>query len=343
MTVATCSQTGCTVGDTGTCLLSFDNLSECPHAVLDGERPEPSAGGEESATPSADAAVEPVIGRRFHAGLELGTEDAAEVMRANYTDVVGILGASDAGKTCLLLSLYIMAAQGGLEPSFSFAGSRTLRGFELRARRLREWREAPLPEQLADHTILSDPRRPALLHLALRPLSDDAGALNLLLPDLPGEWTSNLIDRASGAERFGFLRRADRILLVLDGPILMGPSRHAEVQRARHLLDRLVEAVEVDTSVPLFLVVSKGDRIDLNRPEALDPIEAHAQSCGFAPMVAMTAAFSVDPTAVPHGTGVKDLFASHLPPAVRSPANPKTRGRSGRVFLNAHHFGADEY
>ena len=50
-----------------------------------------------------------------------------------------------------------------------FAGSLTLQAFEDRARGLREWEDGKLPAQLADHTILTDPRQPEVsLHLAFR-------------------------------------------------------------------------------------------------------------------------------------------------------------------------------
>ena len=82
----------CPVATTGKCLLSHPNLSECPQfrsgavsgavseapVKLAGETPKP-------------ASVEKQDGRKFHRGNELGTEDAVEIMRARYGQVIGVL------------------------------------------------------------------------------------------------------------------------------------------------------------------------------------------------------------------------------------------------------------
>src|ERR1035441_3640821 len=103
---ATCNKAGCTVADTGTCLLSNPAPQTCPHFRQVGQeegltRPAPlSADGVEAfSLPGLPA-------RRFPAGLELGLQDSVEIMRARYACVIGILGSQDAGKTCYLLSLY---------------------------------------------------------------------------------------------------------------------------------------------------------------------------------------------------------------------------------------------
>src|SRR5690349_12991431 len=140
--------------------------------------------GKNPAIPSGSDAA-----RKFHTGLELGTEDALEITQSRYAHLIGVLGSYDAGKTCFLLSLYLMASRGVLPAKYAFAGSLTLKGFEDRARRLREWKGGALPSQLVDHTSLADPRRPGLLHLALRQRSGERKRYDLLLTDLPGEWS----------------------------------------------------------------------------------------------------------------------------------------------------------
>jgi hypothetical protein len=134
--------------------------------------------------------------RQFHPGRELGLEDALAVTRARYGHLVGLLGPSNAGKTCFLTSLYLQACPGMLSPDFRFAGSLTIQGFELRARRLRTWTKGSLPEQLADHTVLADPRKAAFMHVSLDRPADPGKRVELLISDLPGEWSSELINRA---------------------------------------------------------------------------------------------------------------------------------------------------
>ena len=128
----TCAKEDCTAAVTGRCLESFASPQECPHFSAR------AAGGEQPETPSVEEAQTHRTsgpGRRFHPGLELGLKEVLPVTRARYARLVGILGPSNAGKTCLLTSLYLQATHGLLLPEFRFAGSQTIQGFELRALR----------------------------------------------------------------------------------------------------------------------------------------------------------------------------------------------------------------
>ena len=321
------------VVDTGTCVLSHSDLSACAHYTLLGGQREPDP------TPVAAsqqiAATESAQERRFPGGLELGTEQSAAIMRARYSYLIGILGSWGAGKTCFLLSLYLMAARGALPSGYSFAGSQTLAGFEARANHIRQWTDGPLPDQLADHTHLLDPRKPSLLHLALRSDGNSKPLFDVLLTDLPGEWSKNLVDRVDTAERFAFLRRADGIILVVDGPLMASPKRHPEILRTKHLLDRLVEAVQVDTTVPLVVVASKCDEIMMRRTAAIDELEQYAQSLGFRPEVVLSAAFSRKPEVVPNGQGIFEALEKIIEyPAEATPPSQVTLETAGRAFLD---------
>lgn len=340
MVTQTCDHPGCQVLASGSCLLSHPDPNACPHF---GDVAATAKADEVVGAPSGQAELSPLPGsaaRLFSAGLELGVEDAAAIMRARYSHLVGILGSSEAGKTCFLLSLYLMASRGSLPKSHLFAGSRTLPGFEARARLLRMWRGGPLPEKLADHTRLADPRQPGFLHLALRETAGAKRLCNVLLTDLPGEWTANLVNRAATSSRFRFLRRADGIVLVVDGPMLNSATRHAELQRSRHLLDRLVHSVGVDVTTPLVLLVSKYDRLQMQRPAAIDDLEGHAKSLGFRPDVVLCAAFSTVPKTVENGLGVFETIERVLSDAPRTGHNERSRdigAASRRAFLKFRH------
>jgi GTPase SAR1 family protein len=274
--------------------------------------------------------------RQFHTGLELGTDDIAELTRARYCHLIGVLGAWDAGKTCFLLSLYLMASGNSLPGDYLCAGSLTLKGFEERARRIRNWDSAtPLPEQLADHTSLADPRQPALLHLALRERGGDRQRYDLLLTDLPGEWSKSLVDRAATAGRFDFLKRADGIIVVVDGPALASERRHVEVQRTKHLMDRLIHSVRVDASVPLTLLLTKCDRISMKQPEAVAELVEHCKQLGFEPRAVLSAAFSNKPQTVPNGAGVFEAIQGVIkaePPTRSAVASTEPAGKPHRSF-----------
>ncbi len=284
----TCEKKDCTVAVTGKCLLN-PSATECPHFRPAAKAP---TAAEVPGTAPAKAVTSTPPPRTFHSGQELGTRQAAELMTGRYAHLIGILGAVDAGKTCFLSSLYLLASNRLAAPEYAFAGSLTLQGFDDRARLLRTWKDGILPEKLAEHTTLADPRSPGFLHIALQ--NRIGRRLDLLLTDLPGEWTKALINRADTAARFEFLKRADGLLVVLDGPALeSNEKRHSEVQRHRLLLQRLRDDVGVSTSVPLVLVVSKSDRLTTGEtPAAANDLMRWATELGFSPRLVRVAAFS---------------------------------------------------
>lgn len=316
-TAGTCEKSGCTVADTGICLMTHAQLSDCPtfRAVQITTRPKEAPATGHAVSPLRSLASS---ARTFPLGFELGTRDAAEIMRARYSYVVGILGDHNAGKTCFLLSLYLMASRGVLPSGYVFAGSQTLPGFENRARRLRRWKGGPLPQQLADHTTLNE-RQAGFLHFAMRERRGERRQIDLLLTDLPGEWSTNLIDRAAAADRLEFLKRADGLIVVLDGPLLVSPTRHVELQRARHLIERLVQAVGVQTATPIVILIAKSDEIRMQRPAVVDELQAHSVSLGFAPTVLLCAAFSRSPEVVANGAGVFEAIEA----IVAAPSSPR--------------------
>jgi GTPase SAR1 family protein len=303
----TCQNPDCTVAASGQCLLSHPDPKTCPNF----------GSGKVVGIAGPDVIQAPVVeevspgkevGRKFHLGNELGTEDAIEIMRARYTHLIGVLGSTDAGKTCLLSSLYLMASGGTLPPGYQFAGSLTLQAFEDRARGLREWQDGNLPAQLADHTVLTDPRQPSLLHLAVRESSGEGRRLDLLLTDLPGEWTDNLVLRSANAPSFEFLRRADGIILVVDGTLLVSDGRHVELQRMRQFIERLAKEVKINVDTPFVVLVSKSDEIEMQMPPAALELKGHLESFGFAAITVSAAAFSRKPDKIKSGTGVFDAI-----------------------------------
>jgi hypothetical protein len=301
-----CTKPDCTVAVTRKCLLLHEPCETCPNYEAT-ESPGTDGGAPENHG-EAPTGQEHCVARRFFPGFELGTDNATEIMRGNYGTLIAILGPYDVGKTCFLSSLYLMTGARAIGPDLAFAGSLTLNGFEARARRLREWKKGALPKQLADHTILSDDRAASLMHLALRERSDTCRRFDLLVTDLPGEWSTDLVKDAGTADRFHFLKRADAIVVALDGPLLLGHERHAAVHDAKMLLTRLSDTVQVDRSIPLILMVTKCDQLGMKAPPAVATIASHAKSAGFDPKVILIAAVSRSPQDVKSGTGVMDVI-----------------------------------
>lgn len=317
-----CQEERCTFAETGICLHSHNPPESCPHLEKSATANAATAQVTSDAElPVVGTTVSAMLGRTFHSGLEFGSQDALEISRSRYCHLIPTLGASNAGKTCFLLSLYLMACRNRFPAGYQFAGSLTLKGFEDRARHLRLWKGGSLPEKLADHTVLGDSREAALLHLAIRKNGDDARRLDLLLTDLPGEWSTTLIDRKSSAERLRFLQRADGLIVVIDGPALAGSTRHVELARSKHLLERLRTDVGVDVRIPTVILISKGDEIAMKLPSAAADLANHAKTLGYNARVIVAAAFSHD-SSIANGTGVFETVEAMIAPAPTTPLAP---------------------
>jgi hypothetical protein len=310
MSLGRCSLAECTLAVTGVCVLSHSPPSACPNFANDANN-EAELGGV-SGTKTQQSELK---SRTLSVGNELGTHELSTLMARRYGTVIGVLGETGTGKTCLLSALYLLASIGELRAGLAFGGSSTLVGFEQRLRLLRGWEGVGLPDQLVEHTILADPRRPGFVHLAFVDTSS-AKTHDLFFSDLPGEWTTDLIKRASTANRFSFLRRVDVILIAVQAPsLLRDEQRHNEVQSARILLQRLRNAIGVDQRIPLVFAITRCDLVGQALPSAAYEIVAAAQDFGFAnTSIVPVAAFSARED-VPSGFGLGDLMEAILGPS----------------------------
>lgn len=99
---------------------------------------------------------------------------------------------------------------------------------------------------------MADDRQAGFLHLRLRK-NEDGQFFDLLMPDLPGEWSRALIDKADG-ERLSFLGSATVIWLMVDGRAFANPeTRNYAVYRAEMLVERL--AVVLPNPRPRIILV----------------------------------------------------------------------------------------
>ena len=231
------------------------------------------------------------------------------------------------GKTCFLSSLSLLFSQGELMPEFLFSGCLTLQGFEERARGLRSWSNRSLPDQLVEHTRLLDPEQAACMHLGIKENKPNGKFIDLLLTDLPGEWTDKMIDNSSAAERFVFLKRADCILYIVDGiRISNKETKHFEIYRTNLAIDRLVHNVKNNQDNPIVFVISKGDEIGMQLPDGVRDIKEHAEQYGLSTSVVLTVAFSRRHTEIKSGLGIIDAIKVALMPFVPSNNNGHEQG-----------------
>jgi hypothetical protein len=235
--------------------------------------------------------------------MTLGREDAQELMCSEATTMVGIVGLPGSGKTACLVSAYLLLSRGTLR-GYSYADSRSLMAFEQISRGSRQWAAAEPQRQLTVRTELADDRLAGFLHFKLR-RTTDGRLLNVLLPDLPGEWSTSLIDKAD-SERFEFIKSASVIWIMVDGRDFVDiKMRNYAIHRTELLITRLAEIV-TPHSTRLILVPSWRDIGEFPRT-AYDQVQAEAVSLGFSMSLSPIASFSEN-RHVPPGEGVSELL-----------------------------------
>jgi len=329
-----CRYDGCTVGDTGRCALEQDPLV-CSYRVT-----ETSDNGLESpSTPEvhqfrsddfgASVLDAPVAVPTFPPSTTLGPKNIAEMMASRYVTIVGILGDPNSGKTAALASLYLLISNDRLD-GYTFADSHTLMGFEDIARGARHWNEGNPPEEMTSHTEMADERRPGFLHLRLR-RDRDGRCVELALPDLPGEWTKELV-RTSNSDRLQFLASADVIWIVVDGRTLNDKvQRQGVITRLGQLVKRLPQLMAGAAIPRLLLVVTHHDEGEV-LPDTIKRVHAEMYKHGVEIDVIPIASFS-DNQAIKAGFGLQNLISATVDRAVPSQSSwpsvtPKLNGRN---------------
>jgi hypothetical protein len=198
---------------------------------------------------AADDAVTPLLGSEL-----LNPAEASRLLSGSPGRVVVWLGERDSGKTTLTARLYERQRLPGQE--VGFAGSWTLLAFEALAhgRRL----AASGARSSADQPTREGDER-QIYHLAL---SDGADRMNLLIADLPGEQFRALADNQIPLSSIPLVRRADKLVLIVDGGCLRDPARRASaLTRTRQLLERLAADSLPHPGSELALVVTKWDLV----------------------------------------------------------------------------------
>lgn len=296
----TCGRQDCTVSQTRICLLNLDPET-CPERekVL--------------ATTSTDQVLEtglapvliaPASKPRFPSSNTLSPDDARKIMAKRYTQLVGVLGAPDAGKTAALVSFYLLLSHGKLK-GLEYCDSKSLNAFEQISRGARRWNEGKPPAQLTNHTELPDARVAGFLHVRLSQVSKEEST-DILISDLPGEWTTELINQ-NDKERLEFMKRADSIWLMVSGKDLHELHMRMNVlHRLRQLLERVVDLV--GTSTRFTCVISWRD-LAVPDEQTLERIRSIGIGCGVDLRIANIASFA-EGKATASGAGIPELFAA---------------------------------
>jgi len=287
--------------------------------------------------------------------VEFTAETGYRVTSAAPTRVLVVAGLNDSGKTTLVASVYEAFLRYPAFAGYCFAGSETLLGFERRCHFARLASELPRPdtERTARGEMI------ALLHLRVRPADLSAPRRDVLLTDVSGEIFRDAKDSDLACGRLEVLRRADRLLVLVDGADLaVRHRRFASYSAARDFLRRASDVGMLDDTALVDVLITKWDIVErlegVEKGEAEDYV-AHVErwlrddlASRFAGMRFAKIAARPDPESalsLCHGVGalfpawVEESMISHrprqkiqLPPLIREIDRYAVR-RGGNVGL----------
>ncbi len=194
----------------------------------------------------------------------------------------------------------------GRMAGFEYADSKSLMALDEISRGARRW-AAEMPSQMTAHTELSDERAAGFLHLRLK-VSGAETSVDFLLPDLPGEWSTGMVEE-SRHDRLAFLERADVIWLMVDGGRLTELSqRQSTIHRTKLYLQRLKQFFPHLPRV--ILVITRADTGTVDQ-KTVDAILSEGTALGIDMAVQAISSFSTNPS-VPAGTGIAELLKSSI-------------------------------
>jgi hypothetical protein len=202
----------------------------------------------------------------LYSGVALSATDAEVITLRSRTQLVVFAGAEGSGKTTVLASIYERLNQDAFA-GFKFAGSRSLLGFEEICHLNRLASGGTQPD--TQRTRLTDDTK--YYHLALRTAELPAARRNVLLSAMSGELFRMAKDSQEDAERLTFLRRADTIVVLVDGERLATTAQRTSAQAdAADILESVLDANMVSQNCRVEIVFSKLDRITAAGQAALD-------------------------------------------------------------------------
>lgn len=190
-------------------------------------------------------------------GKGLSPDDCTAIARSSVPKVLFFAGTANSGKTTLLSTLYMLFQRGSF-CNYNFAGSATLIGFEERTH---------LSRVASRSVYAAVPRTrhdPEMLHLRVRPIDDRHSPTELLMCDLPGESFREAKDSGEACLRLPVIRRADHVVLLIDGEKIVDSTRRQQARNdATGLLTSLVLNGVLPSSSAVDIIFTKWDMVEL--------------------------------------------------------------------------------
>lgn len=219
-----CSNPNCHAPDV-TCIEGHDDYHECPNwsktNIVEDENTDVTI--KEPVEPDASRAVS-------WTGNSFGLEDLNIIAERSNPYLIGIIGASNAGKTSFLCMLYTLLYNGKNIENYQFAGSYTLISWENIANNFRfNGNSSPT---FPPHTTSQAGRINGLLHLSLKNNNDFK---DVIFTDAPGEWFSKWAEDVDNSSSMGarwIHQYANVFLLFIDCQKLTIESKNRGKERA---------------------------------------------------------------------------------------------------------------
>jgi hypothetical protein len=261
-----CKLTNCTIAEDSRCLEGRG--VGCPNLLTDDSitaagTPVPEVDG------SDRSAFQYPPTELLYSGLPLEIAEAREFSLRARAIVVALAGMRESGKTSLLARLHQLF-QAGPVGGYDFAGSRTLLRFEEL-----NWL-ATVESGVCTPTMARSSRQydNTFLHLTVRQRFEDAEPVDLLLNDISGETFPEVIAAESVSEQLVCLRRADHVVLVVDGAAIANRNlRHDHCAKAKNFVQRVLQTGQIGKQTVLHLIITKLDAL-LKQGDASENDEA---------------------------------------------------------------------
>jgi hypothetical protein len=199
---------------------------------------------------------------RMHSGATLDLSKVGRICRRAYTPIVFMAGEIKSGKTTLIASIHD-AFLFGLLGDYRFAGSDTLYAFEERAFESRAKEKGEEPK--TPRTRYESGQE----YFHLRLLEQASGQyFEILFADMSGEFYERSLYSQSEVGEFKDLRRAQILLLLLDGTKLASHHTRQTVRaNALQFLQRCKEETLLPLDTKLQILISKWDAVPADQRE----------------------------------------------------------------------------